>query len=90
MNNSIIILRILYSLGLLGVVVFLPGFFVVIGALVGMFLFKNYFEGFIILLLLDGLYGFADSTPHMGVYTIVGIVSFIVSKYLKKHLAWYS
>ncbi len=71
-------------------VVFLPGFFVVIGALVGMFLFKNYFEAFAILILLDGLYSLADSTPHTGVYTIIGVVSFVVSKYLKKHLAWYS
>ena len=90
MKSSLVILRIVYSLGLLGVLVFLPGFFVVIGAIVGMFIFPKYIEGIVVLVLLDGLYGFADSTPQIGVYTVVSIFSFMIIGYLKKHLTWYS
>lgn len=90
MKGSLITLRIVYTLGLLGVLVFFPGFFVLGGAIVGMFIFPKYIEGIIILVLLDGLYGFVDSTPHLGVYTVISFVGFIIAGYLKKHLTWYS
>lgn len=83
-------MRIVYTLGLVGVLVFLPGFFIVIGAIIGMFIFSKYVEGLIALVLLDGLYGFVSSTPQFGIYIIIGVVSFIIISYLKKHLAWYS
>ena len=42
------------------------------------------------MVLLDGLYGFSGSTPQIGTYSVVGMVSLVVIKYLKKHLTWYS
>lgn len=88
--NLLIILRIVYTLGLLGVMVFLPWYFVIIGALSGMFMFQKYIEGFVILVLLDALYGFTDSVPHMGMYAVIGVICFMIIGYLKKHLAWFS
>lgn len=90
MKISLVILRILYTLLLLGMIVFLPWYFVVGGVLVGMFLFPLFIEGFIVMVLLDGLYGFSGSTPQIGTYSVVGMVSLVVIKYLKKHLTWYS
>ncbi len=53
-------------------------------------MFQKYIEGFVILVLLDALYGFTDSVPHMGMYAVIGVISFMIIGYLKKHLAWFS
>ena len=89
MKNNIIIIRIIFSLMLLGTIVFFPGFVVVLGACIGMFLFKNYFESLAVLILFDGLYSFGGSALHAGRYVMLGIVVFLVVQYLKKHLTWY-
>lgn len=83
-------LRIIYVLGLLGAVVFMPWYVVLAGVIAGLFFFPVFIEGVIVLVLIDGLYGFAGSTPRMGLYTVIGVISLVVVKYLKKHLTWYS
>lgn len=89
MKDSLCMLRIIFTLGLLGVMVFFSGTLVLLGTIVGMLLFKNYFEGIVALVLLDALYSFSGSVPHAGTYTVIGLVVFIIVQYLKQHLSWY-
>lgn len=89
MKDSLVILRIVFTLGLLGVMVFFSGTLVILGVVLGMLLFQNYFEGIVALVLLDGLYSFSGSVPHVGTYTIIGLVVFVIVQYLKQHLSWY-
>ena len=70
--------RIIFSIALFSMMFFLPFYFLIIFAIIGLFLFKRYYEALIILLFADLLFGTKQSyfLDVVYMYSILGIVLF--------------
>lgn len=83
--------RIIFSIALFSMMFFLPFYFLIIFAIIGLFLFKRYYEALIILLFADLLFGTKQSyfLDVVYMYSILGIVLFFIIEFLKKKLRYY-
>ena len=83
--------RIIFSLALFSMMSFLPFYFLIIFAIIGMFLFKKYYEALFILVLADLLFGTKQSVflNIVYVYFTLGIILFFIIEFLKKKLRYY-
>lgn len=83
--------RIIFSLALFSAMFFLPFYFLIILAIIGLFLFQKYYEALFILLFADLLFGTKQSAflNVVYVYSIIGIFLFFMIEFLKKKLRYY-
>lgn len=83
--------RIIFSLALFSSMFFLPFYFLIILTIVGVFLFKKYYEALFILFIADLLFG--TKQIHflnvVYVYSIMGIFLFFIIEFLKEKLRYY-